>query len=159
MRRQPARLYADTSVFGGVFDAKFASDSAKLLAEIEAGRFELVTSVVVRDEVMRGPEQVRALFSRYAAMAEVVEPSDEILALAEAYVRAGVVTENWGADAFHVAAATITGCAIIASWNFRHIVHVDKAPRYNAVNRLHGYPEVLIGSPPEVIRYETEEGV
>lgn len=38
--------------------------------------------------------------------------------------------------------------------NFKHIVHFDKIPLYNAVNVLKGYDQISIYSPLEVIRYE-----
>ena len=37
--------------------------------------------------------------------------------------------------------------------NFKHIVHYNKIPLYNAVNTLKGYKEILIHSPLEVIEY------
>jgi len=40
---------------------------------------------------------------------------------------------------------------VIASWNFRHIVHLDKIRRFNAVNMIHGYPAVEIRSPKEIV--------
>lgn len=57
-------------------------------------------------------------------------------------------------DALHVALATTSGCAMIVSWNFKHIVHYDKIRLYNAVNILRGYDEINIFSPWEVIDYE-----
>jgi hypothetical protein len=55
-----------------------------------------------------------------------------------------------------VALATVTGCAVIVSWNFQHIVHFQKIPLYNAVNVLKGYRSIAIFSPREVILYEDE---
>jgi len=40
---------------------------------------------------------------------------------------------------------------MIVSWNFRHIVHYQKIPKYNAVNVLNGYAPIAIHSPLEVI--------
>ena len=68
-----------------------------------------------------------------------------------------MVTQKWANDAGHVAAATVAGADLIVSWNFRHIVHYDKIRAYNAVNLLHGYREIEIRSPLEVIDYEGED--
>lgn len=151
------RLYADTSVFGGVFDERFAEPSASLLEELRQGRFQLVTSVIVQDEVSRGPENVQALFDVVLELAELEQLSDEALALQEAYVQAGIVTPRWAADALHVAIATVSRCSILVSWNFRHIVHFQKVPLYNAVNAVKGYPALAICSPPEVLKYGERE--
>lgn len=53
-----------------------------------------------------------------------------------------------------VAIATCNGCSINISWNFRYIVHYEKIPLYNAINKVNGYSEINIYSPLEVISYE-----
>ena len=40
------------------------------------------------------------------------------------------------------------------SWNFKHIVHFDKIPKYNAVNVLNSYGHIGIYSLLEVIQYD-----
>lgn len=45
---------------------------------------------------------------------------------------------------------------MIVSWNFKHIVHFEKISLYNAINRIHGYREIFINSPSEVITYDEE---
>ena len=61
------------------------------------------------------------------------------------------------ADALHVALATVAGCALIVSWNFRHIVNYRRIPMYNAVNTLQGFGDLAIFSPLEVIADEDED--
>jgi predicted nucleic acid-binding protein len=51
------RLYADTSVFGGVFDKEFAKHFKQFFAEIDAGQFRLVTSAIVEAEIEPAPER------------------------------------------------------------------------------------------------------
>lgn len=72
------------------------------------------------------------------------------------YINSGVVTEKSFDDALHVAIATISGCDLIVSWNFKHIVHFEKIPKYNAVNILKGHRQIGIYSPLEVIKYEDQ---
>ena len=54
-------------------------------------------------------------------------------------------------DALHVALATVAGADVVASWNFKHIVHLDKVRGFNAVNLVEGYPPIDIRSPLELI--------
>jgi hypothetical protein len=61
------------------------------------------------------------------------------------------------AFSLHVAQATVAGCHLIVSWNFKHIVHFQKISSYNAVNTLHGYGSIAIHSPLEVIADEEED--
>ncbi len=54
-------------------------------------------------------------------------------------------------DAHHVAIATVAKVDVIVSWNFKHIVHLDKIRGFNAVNLIEGYPTIEIRSPKELI--------
>ena len=147
------RVYADTSVFGGVYDDEFAEPSKEFFAEIESGRFNLVVSAVVRAEIASAPKEVQEFFQRIVGKAEIAELTQEVLELRDAYLSAGVVTPKSKDDAAHVAIATIAGCRMIVSWNFKHIVHYEKIPKYNAVNTLKGYHAIDIFSPSQVIDY------
>ncbi len=148
------RIYADTSVFGGVFDQEFSEPSRQFFEEVDAGRFVLVTSAVVEAEIEPAPERIRMFFAEYAEKAVIVVPDQAALDMQMNYVSSGVVTEKSLGDALHVAIATVSGCDLIVSWNFRHIVHFDKIPKYNAVNVLNGYGHIGIYSPSEVIHYD-----
>jgi len=156
MNKPRVRVYADTSVFGGVFDPEFDEASARFFAQVRAGLFQLVVSAVVADELADAPASVRSLFDEVLPLAELVPVSAEAVALQEAYLNANIVTSNWAEDALHVALATISRCDLIVSWNFEHIVHFQKIPRYNAVNVLLGHRAIAIHSPSEVMPDEKE---
>ena len=153
-RRAPVRVCADTSVFGGVFDEGFEESSRAFFEQVAVGRFRLVASALVQREVMDAPERVREFARQMMLLGEMTEASDAAQRLWQAYMRAGIVTANHDQDALHVALATVAGCAMIVSWNFRHIVHSDKVPLYNAVDILQGFAGIAIWSPLEVIPYE-----
>ncbi|NQT64539.1 MAG: type II toxin-antitoxin system VapC family toxin [Candidatus Marinimicrobia bacterium] len=148
------RIYADTSIFGGAFDAEFNEPSRAFLDEAIAGAFRLVTSAVVQAELEAAPPKVRRLFERVLPSTEIVDVSAEALRLQRAYVKANIVSARWSDDALHVALASAGGCGVIVSWNFRHIVHFQKIPLYNAINEVNGYRPISIYSPREVISYE-----
>lgn len=151
------RVYVETSVFGGAFDVEFERASRMFFEQVRERRFHLVTSDIVQREIETAPETVRGLFDEMLVAAEILPISDDVLQLRDAYLDAGVVTPRWSVDALHVASATVARCELIVSWNFRHIVHSEKIPRYNAVNTLQGYGGVAIYSPQEVISYEDED--
>ena len=150
------KVYADTSVFGGVFDEEFAEDSRKFFEEVRARKFELVISALVEEEVLSAPEQVREFFDEFSLVADIAEIDETVLVLRDAYLNAGIVTKKSTDDATHVALATISACELILSWNFKHIVHFQKIPKYNAVNALNGYHSINIYPPSSVIFYEDE---
>ncbi len=158
-RSQTLRVYADTSVYGGVFDKKFASVSRKFFEQVEAGRFELVASAIVSEEIAGAPPSVRRFFQTIRVKAVEIPVKREAVELEEAYIAAGIVGARWQTDALHVALASVSDCRLIVSWNFKHIVHFDKIGLYNAVNALHGYGIIGIHSPPEVIDENEEENI
>jgi predicted nucleic acid-binding protein len=49
------RIYADTSVFGGVFDEEFATPSRAFFDRVRRKRLELVLSPVVAGEIVDAP--------------------------------------------------------------------------------------------------------
>ncbi|MBI2088614.1 MAG: type II toxin-antitoxin system VapC family toxin [Deltaproteobacteria bacterium] len=149
------RVYADTSVFGGVFDEEFQTVSRIFFDQVRSGRFKLVTSALVQEEVEPAPLQVRELFNGLLHIVDVIEVSEEALNLRDAYLETGIITQQWADDALHVAVATVAVCSLIISWNFKHVVHFEKIPLYNAVNTLKGYGTIGIFSPLEVIQYES----
>jgi predicted nucleic acid-binding protein len=153
---RPLRIYLDTCVFGGTFDQEFSGVTQAFFAQVRSGRFTLVVSALVQEELLDAPQPVRDLFAEMLTWTTVVPFSREAIELQQAYLDAGVLTQKWADDALHVAMATVMNCSYIVSWNFKHIVHSEKIPRYNAVNEIHGYRPLAIYSPLEVIHYEEE---
>lgn len=152
--RKKIRTYVDTSVFGGVFDDEFDVASQRFFNQVKRKEFILVTSAVVQEELEKAPGEVRSFFLEMLPYSEIIEITQESLDLRNAYLQAEIVSSKYTNDALHVAMATISGCDIILSWNFKHIVHFDKIPLYNAVNVLNGYNPISIFSPWEVIKYD-----
>ena len=151
------RIYADTSVFGGVFDLEFTRFSRRFFDQARAGLFQLVVSDVVEGEISPAPPEVRDFYQSMLPFAEAVRGFEAALDLREAYIAAGVVTPKALTDALHVATATVSHCSVLTSWNCVHIVHFQKIALYNAVNTLKGYPEIAIHTPMEVIGYGDED--
>jgi len=75
------KIYADTSVFGGLFDKEFAEPTRQLFAEIDTGRFILVTSAIVEAEIEPAPDRIRDFFARYESIAEIAQVTQEALLL------------------------------------------------------------------------------
>lgn len=149
-KKHPIRVYADTSVYGGVFDHAFQQSSRDFFEQVRSERFRLVLSAVVRDELEVSPPKVREFFEQVRINAEIAEVTAATLELRYAYLKAKIVGKRWSADALRVALATIARCRVIVSWNFKHIVHFQKIPLYNAVSVAQGYGPIAIHMPQEV---------
>ncbi len=126
-------------------------DSLRVVGYLLTGRAELVTSEVVERELMSAPSRVRELYEGIPdGCKRRVSLSTEAEDLAEAYLAAGVVGRRWIGDCQHVALATLSGADAIVSWNFKHIVRMDRIRGFNAVNVAEGHAMVQIISPKEV---------
>ena len=148
------QVYADTSVFGGVYDAEFRSVSRLFMDQVKSGRIVLFTSAVVQAEIFYAPKRVQDSFAKLIDRMKILEVTESALNLRDAYLKASIVPKTYSTDALHVAVASVSRCPIIASWNFKHIVHFGKIAQYNAVNLLEGFTSLSIHSPAEVIDYE-----
>ncbi len=91
MKRQ--RVYVDTSVIGGCFDAEFKTWSNGLFQDFRIGLLLPVVSSIVAAEVEDAPEAVRSAHDELLELgAEVLSVTDEALDLADAYLDRGVLT-------------------------------------------------------------------
>ena len=146
------RIYVDTSVIGGCVDEEFQEESLALLEMARRGEAILLVSSHLAEEIAEAPPRVKEVFSALSAdCVERISVPEEAVALQNAYLKAGVLSAKQASDALHVAIATVARADLIVSWNFRHIVHLDKIRRFNAVNMLHDYPTIEIRSPREVV--------
>lgn len=97
-------------------------------------------SDTVVKELADAPERVRFLLeSLPSECREEIAINREIRALSHACLVAEVVGGKWIEDTLHVAAATVARADAIVSWNFKHMVRLDKIRAYNAVNLAEGY--------------------
>jgi len=151
------RVYVDTSVFGGCFDSEFSAPSERLMEDFRSGRYSLVVSDVTVAEIAMAPEPVRALFAEHAAAAEKHTVDHEVLELMRAYESRGVLASRFRNDMLHIAIATVAEVDVLVSWNFRHIVRLDKIRQFSAVNLELGYKQLTIYSPREVATHGRED--
>jgi len=149
------RIYADTSVFGGVFDAEFAAISQRFFDEVRNGLHTVLISEVTLRELKRAPLKIQQFLDDLPVhTVENLTITEEMAALSKAYIYSEVVSIKWIDDAVQVAAATVARADAIVSWNFRHMVKWEKVRAFNAVNMRLGYPVMTIITPREVISDE-----
>ena len=89
--------------------------------------------------------------------AEIAGVTEEALSLTASYEAHSVLSARFRNDMLHIALATIADVDVLTSWNFRHIVRLDKIRLFNAVNIEQGYKPISIYSPREVISHEQED--
>jgi len=151
------RIYIDTSIVGGYFDDEFSSDTKALFKRLEDKEVVFMISTVLKQELKKAPDNVKGLLDQYdPAYFENVELTKEAVELADKYVVEKVVGMTSIDDCRHIALATIYKADILASWNFKHIVNLDRIKGYNEVNLKNGYSVVEIRSPRELLKYDRE---
>jgi len=91
-----------------------------------------------------------------ADLTEFIETTDEVVDLATEYISEKVVGQTSYADCLHIALATINRADFLVSWNFKHIVNIERIRGYNSINIKYGYKQLEIRSPREFEKYEDD---
>jgi hypothetical protein len=151
-------IYVDTSVFGGKFDPEFELWTNLFFQHVFNSNLKLIISSVAEDELMNAPGKVKQFV---ASIPEInilkMELTEEAVLLAEKYLEGKVVGKSSRADCYHIALASILKADILVSWNFKHIVNIQKINGYNAVNLMNGYKTIEIRNPREIFDYENND--
>jgi predicted nucleic acid-binding protein len=149
------RIYLDTSVIGGCFDAEFAPWSNGLFIDIGNGLFTPATSDIVSAELFYAPIEVKGKYREFMQFhPDILEVNSNVEMLSDAYIGHQILSEKFKNDMLHIALASVRNVDILVSWNFKHIVHYDKIVKFNAVNLEYGFRQLMILSPREVSTYE-----
>lgn len=152
MKKQ--RIYLDTSVFGGYFDKEFEEFTKPLFERIERGEFMILLSSVLQRELEPAPEKIlNLIYGLKSEFTELLKEDNEAVELATEYITEKVVGLTSYADCMHIALATINRADLLVSWNFKHIVNIERIRGYNSINIKNGYKELDIRSPRELMYY------
>jgi predicted nucleic acid-binding protein len=148
------RIYIDTSIVGGYFDEEFKEATRMLFQRFENKEIKFVVSELLDLELIKAPLHVRELLFNYPSdYFERVDLTEEAIRLADTYIEEKVVGKSSIEDCRHIAMATIYKVDVLASWNFKHIVNLDRIKGYNSVNLRLGYSMIEIRSPKDLVNY------
>ncbi len=148
------RIYIDTSVVGGYFDEEFKEATIMLFDRLVRNEIIFVISDLLDLELINAPEHVKNHLLQFSNdKFERVELTEEAVKLAATYVSEKVVGKTSLEDCRHIALATINKVDVLASWNFKHIVNLDRIKGYNSVNMRLGFSIIEIRSPKDLVNY------
>ncbi len=151
------RIYIDTSVVGGYFDDEFKEATVKLFDRLHNNEVTFVVSDLLDIELIDAPGRVRNLLQRFTPdKFERVALTEETISLANVYIEEKVIGQTGLEDCRHIALATINKVDVLASWNFKHIVNLNRIKGYNSVNLKMGYQMIEIRSPKDLVSYEND---
>lgn len=127
-------------MIGGCFDPEFAEESNLLIQQIKLGKYCAMISDMRLKELEGAPQQIRDLVKNLP-IEHLIEATvaPESIDLAEKYISEKVVPPWCQVDALHIATATFHNADLLLSWNFKHIVNVNRIMRYNSINLREGY--------------------
>ena len=87
------KFYVDTSVWGGYDDKEFCEWTKPFFEQARQGKFTIVLSDVTIGELQTAPEIIRELPTTiHPDFLELVNITEEQLALADKYVQEGILT-------------------------------------------------------------------
>lgn len=151
------RIYIDTSIIGGYFDIEFEEDTKLLFERLKNQEVIFVVSDLLDLELLNAPQRVRELLLEFPNIYfERIELSEDAIHLANKYIEEKVVGKTSLVDCRHIALATVYKVDVLASWNFKHIVNLDKIKGYNSINSKFGYSMIEIRSPKDLKKYDDE---
>lgn len=144
------KIYFDTSVISHLMadDApEKRDDTHKLWEQIKYGNWDVVLSPVVYEELGRCEYSLEKALLGYVVMLETtyIEETEEMSALADEYLKTGVLTEKSYNDCRHIAIASVSACKYILSWNMKHFVKRKTIEMVQTVNQRLGVfqPSIL----------------
>ena len=151
------RVYIDTSVVGGYFDEEFLADTKPLFDNLNTQQIKLLVSDLLEAELLRAPSFIIDFFNTIPKKhIEKIKLTPEAIELADKYIKAKVVGKTSRADCQHIAIATLNHADVLVSWNFKHIVNLNKIRGYNGINFQLGYQMIEIRTPKEIMSYEKD---
>jgi hypothetical protein len=140
------RVYLDTSVINFLF-AGDVPDFRRVTEDffnVYAKRCELYGSDVLIRELDRDPDTERkqrhmTVLRDHHVLLLPRNRDDEVVRLADLYLRQNIVPANKRDDALHVAYATVFEMDVLLSWNFKHLANIRREARFASMNQAEGY--------------------
>jgi predicted nucleic acid-binding protein len=153
------RVYIETTIPSAYFDERRAP---RMVARREATRrwwagaadkYEMVTSLAVREELAAGPSLRRSSWLSLIERVPSLEVTSEVIETAAVYRSHKLMPAG---DAIHLALSSCHHCEVLLTWNFKHLANANKFGHIESVNRRRGLhvprivaPSVLLGEEDE----------
>ena len=153
------RLYLDTSVISHL-DApdtpEKMQETLALWEDIRAGKYEIVLSDVVFEEIEKCEQPKKQRMYEYLAEIKYTETQNtkEIENIANHIIQLNILQEKHYNYSSHIACAIVRECDFIVSWNFKHLVNPKTVKGVGYVVSILRYKNIDIVSPPTLLNME-----
>lgn len=151
------RVYVETTIPSFYHDERTAPatvarrDWTRQWWDQAAGRYELVTSPAVLDELAGGPPERSPAWLALVRDLPLLPVEPAVAEIVRAYVERRVMPADPGGDALHLALASYHKCDFLVTWNCRHLANANKFGHVRRVNALLGLFVPALVTPLELL--------
>src|SRR6202040_3576557 len=115
------------------------------------GRYELVTSLAVLDELAGGPPEYSVRWLALMRDLPLLPLEPPVADIVQAYIRHKLMPEDPGGDALHLALASYHKCDFLVTWNCQHLANANKFGHIRRVNTMLGLFVLALVTPLELL--------
>ena len=154
------KVYLDTSVISYLEQADAPEQmqiTRSVWEDFKKGRYDIYISDVVLRELSANTDEVkRNILLNHLSEIEytLVDVNEDVMEFAEHIIDFGILKRRSYDDCQQIAAAIMSSCDYIISWNFKHIVNVGTIKGIKILTTMEGYKDIAIYSPEA---FQTEE--
>lgn len=153
------KVYLDTSVISHLLQEDVPekmADTRQLWEMFCSNKYEVYLSTVTLEELKGCPEPKQSQLFDYLGQIDytLVQVEDDVAEIAQQIIEMGILTKKSYDDCQHIAAAIISECDCIISWNFKHIVNIRTIRGVRAITNLKGHKPIEILNPSVLLESE-----
>jgi len=153
------KIYLDTSVISHLLQEDVPekmADTRQLWEMFCSNRYDVYLSTVTLEELKGCSEPKQSLLFDYLGQIDytLIQINDNIVEIAQQIIDMGILTKKSYDDCQHIAAAIISECDCIISWNFKHIVNIKTIRGVRAITNLKGHKPIEILNPSVLLESE-----
>jgi len=159
------KIYLDTSVISYLRQEDAPSEMQTTLEFweiLKSGKYSIYISEVTTGELTQCPEPKRTeLFTLLEELTYTeikISDEEEIAALSIEIQNQGIISPKNTNDRLHIAAAMFSGCNVIVSWNFKHLVNIKTIDGVRVIAALNNLNPIDIYSPNMLIERSDFDG-
>ena len=157
------KIYIETSAIGYLDEHESTNDMKVMLAlwnKIKDSKYDVIISALTFRELNdnKNFEKLNTLLGYIAEIEyETIGITEEAEYIAELVRKSELlISDKHQNDRLHIGCAFVTGCDVIVSMNFKHLVNVKTIRGVRAISNIEGYKNIDIIQPAALV---DEEGV
>ena len=159
MNDRKLKVYLDTSVVSYLQQEDVPermAETLRLWKKFMSGCYDIFLSSMTTLEVNRCKEGKLSYLNNKLREIKYNEIliGDKELNLAREIISTGILTEKSFDDCQHIAAAVLSECDIIVSWNFKHLVNIKTIQGVRKITQLKGFKDIEIMNPTTLLEME-----